>query len=122
MADARDDEIARIEKELARFRSQQANLRRSARFFLPFCVVVGAAVVVFLAYSVAIGNTAAIITAVLVLIALIGLAVASRHERFLIVLSSPLGRGRYPYGSHAEFLDGEIAKREKRLSELKARS
>ena len=91
MADARDGEIARIEKELAQFRSQQANLRRSARFFIPFCVIMGAAVVAFLAYSVAIRDMAAVITAFLILIALIGLAVASRHERFLIVISNPWG-------------------------------
>lgn len=121
-AETRDAKIDRIEGELARLRSRYANLKRTTRYILPFCIVAGALVLWFLVYSWTTGQTGAVVTAVLILLALLGLALASRHERFIVWASSPEGNSSFPHASYAEQLESAISAREQRLAELKSAS
>ncbi|MSO68397.1 MAG: hypothetical protein EXQ82_11545 [Pseudolabrys sp.] len=120
MTNARDEEITRIETELAKLLTRQANLVRSARFFRPFLLVLGAFVAIFLVYSLMIGDMAAVITAFICLLVLAAIGYFARGQTALRLLSS--NWGDYPDNSHAEFLERQIAERRKRLDELKAQA
>jgi uncharacterized membrane protein len=120
--ETRDAEIARTEGELTRLKSRYANLKRSTRYILPFCILTGALIAWFLVHSWIAGDTAAVVTAIAILLALIGLAFASRHDRFVVWASSPDSDMLYPHGNYAKFLEHAIADRERRLAELRSKS
>ena len=117
---ARDEEIARIETELVELFTRQANLVRSARFFRPFLLVMGAFVAIFLVYSLMIGHIAAVIAAFICLLVLAAVGYFARGRAGLRLLST--NWGGYPDNSHAEFFERQIAERRKRLGELKAQT
>ncbi len=121
-AETREAEIARIEGELALLQSRYDSLKSTTRYILPFCILMGAFVTWFLVRSWMAAEGGAVITAIAILLGLVGLALASRHDRFIVWVSNPGDSSPYLHRSYAEFLESTIADREKRLAELKSKS
>jgi hypothetical protein len=120
-AERRDAEIARIEAELSLLQSRYASLKRTTRYILPFCLLMGALVTWFLVHSWMAAQTGAVVTAIAILLGLAGLALASRHDRFIVWVSNPGDSSPYPHGSYAELLEKTIADRQRRLAELRSK-
>jgi heme exporter protein D len=118
-------EIANLEHEIAMLREKLDNIEKWAkRVVWPSLIVMFSVVLAIGIYGFVTGEFLAVGISLVCIFILAGLGVVARTER-LADFASPLGKGAmvgYPEKSYAIVLEKRIAKREKRLAELKAQS
>lgn len=119
-----ESEIAGIEEKLARLRARRDTLVSSVRYYVPFAIIAGALVACFLVYSIAIKDIAAVVTAVLILLVLLAMAIFSRlavrHKRLYDGLVN--ARDIPDRGVSVGHIERDIAELEARLAELRRQS
>lgn len=116
-------EIANLEHEIAMLREKVGNIEKWAkRVVWPSLIVMFSVVLAIGIYGFVTGEFLAVGIALVCIFILAVLGVTARIKR-LADFASPLGMGAmvgYPEKSYAIVLEKRIAKREKRLAELKA--
>ena len=118
--DQRSMEIANIEHEIAWLRGKLANIERWSRIVWPSFALMCAVVLGLGGYSVVAGEMLAVGLSFVGIVFLVVVGLSIRQNRLIDFAS--LNRWGFPELSHAVFLEKAIAKREKRLAELRARS
>jgi hypothetical protein len=114
-------EIARLEHDIAVMRERLRSIERTSRWIWPFFWAITAVITVLIAILAFKGEPAALGLAAICGSGLAVLAWCIRSARLVDFASLNFWPYRFRRASHALFLEGQIADRERRLVELRSR-